>query len=186
MPHFCVDFKPAQAGCVERLCMFTPWHQPMRDNTGKVMNPWEMAFGWLQQYANQRDANGNPILALPPGAQVTASVLNTGGAGTTPLVYCTQTSYPDAGRAQVNAPYAGTFQNGRGMAPPPMQQPANAPRTTPQGAYEDLTDAGLGVIGDVVFGEGDESQRTFTDIDGQGRETVRQMYQQPSAPVAGR
>ncbi len=188
MPHFCFIFTLPQAGCVERLCLFTPWATPqqVQGPNGVVMaTPEQLAFNYIVQQAQTRDGYGNPLLPLPPGSPVDVRKTNPTGAGKEPVIYCTQVAYPAADRVQTNAPYADAVGQ-RGLAPPPMQMPANAPRMVPQGAYEPLTDAGLGVIGDSMMGDQDETQRTFTDIDSLGNETVRGLYAVPGPPVAGR
>lgn len=182
MPHFCFTFDPPQAGCAIRVCLFTPWTQPARAPNGQPMDPAQQAWAYLQQYANQRDQQGQPALVFPPNPEIKCTCLNPGGTGNQPNVYCIQKADPDIGRAQINAPYNHPVGNGQSWAPPPLP---SKERAAPQGAMEDLTDCALSATGDTVFGEMDGAGGTYSDVDSQGREIPRQMFMPPSPKIVG-
>ncbi len=178
MPHFVFIFEPAQAGCVERVALSTPWHQPVRTPQGQVLDPGAQAWSFLMQYAQQRDQFGQPALIFPSNLQpagIKCICTNPAGHSPQPNVYCIQKTEPMIDRQQVNAPYNMPVSSGGGLTLPPVQQPANAPRIAPQGMYEDLTDSALPATADAVFGEMDGAGGTYTDIDSQGREIKRGM-----------
>ncbi len=183
MPHYCFTFDPPQAGCVARVCLYTPWTQNARSPQGQVVDPAGQAWGYLLQYANQRDPQGQPLLVFPPNPQIGCTCTNPGGTGRDPNVYCIQTHMPYVDRAQVNAPYNTPVASGRSFAPPPMP---SKERTAPQGMYEDLTDCALAANGDTVFGDSDGAGGTYSDVDSQGREIPRQMTMPFPQKVAGR
>lgn len=181
MPHYCFTFDPPQAGCVVRVCLFTPWTQPARTPQGNL-DPSGQAWAYLLQYAQQRDAQGQPFIVFPQDPQIGCTVLNPGGTGNQPNVYCVQKAEPLVDRQQVNAPYNSPVASGRGFSPPPMP---SKDRAAPQGMYEDLTDCALPATADAVFGEMDGAGGTYTDVDSQGREVPRQMMMPPGPKVVG-
>lgn len=165
MPHFVFTLEPPQAGCVERVCMFSPWPQA------------QQAWNWLLQYAQQPGPFGQPMIMFAQGAKVSnCTCTNQGGQGQQPNVYCVQRSMPTVDRQQVNAPYNTPLANGYNLTPPPVAGPSGQrrdPLQNPQGMYEDLTDAALAASADAVFGEMDGAGGTFTDVDSRGNETLR-------------
>ncbi len=170
MPHFVFTFEPAAAGCVERVCLFTPWTQPARGPDGGIMQPWQQAYGFLMQYAQQRDPQNNPLLVFTPGVQFKCTCITPGGAGNTPNIYCIQKADPYIDRQQVNAPFNMPVASGRNFTPPPLP---SKERVVPQGMYEDMHDCALAATSDSILGEMDGAAGTFTDIDSQGNEVVR-------------
>lgn len=183
MPHFCFTFEPSSAGCVERVCLFTPWAQPARAPNGSVVQPADQAWAYLQSFASQRDQNNNPSLVFSPGCKINCMCTNPGGTGNTPNVYCIQKADPYVGRAQVNAPYGQPVSSGGMMSTPPLP---SKDRLVPQGVYEELNDCALPRTNDSLLGEMDGEGGTYTDVDSQGREIPRQMMMPPSQKVAGR
>ncbi len=185
MPIFSFQFNPPSAGCVEKVVMSTPWNQPQRHpQTGQAMQPTDAAWVWLQGYANQRDANGNPVLFFPPGCSVGCQQIGTGGEGQQPNVISVQTTVASADRQQINAPYGQPVGNGRQLTMPPI---ASKERLVPQGLYEPLSDVALASNADPLMGEMDGEGGTFTDFSPiTGVETVREYAMPPSPKVAGR
>lgn len=188
MPHFAFTFEPSQAGCVERVCLFTPWDKQARAPNGAVVQPAEQAWTFLQQYAQQRDQSGNPLLTFTPGCKIGCTCINPGGQGQQPNVYCVQKADPYVGRAQVNAPWGAPVASGVSLAPPPLPGQPGAARQgcAPQGMYDDLGDSALALTGDSVFGEVDGYGGTYTDVDSQGREVKREIAMPFPQKVTGR
>ncbi len=172
-------------GCVERVCLYTPWNQPQQVQNPQngqivVMNPGQLAWQWLSSQG----------LVFPQGVSFTPAVINPqgtnpAGANNQPAIYCVQKTDQSVERAQVSAPYANPVGNGKYLTEPPVQQPKGAPRAVPQGAYEDLHDAGLAINSDPMMGEMDGAAGTFSDIDSTGTERLRQNFMPPSQSRPG-
>jgi len=176
MPHFLFIFEPAQAGCVERVSLSTPWHQPVQTRQGQIMDPGAQAWAYLMNFAQQKDQFGQPCLIFPNGLQpsgIKCICTNPTGHSQQPNVYCIQKTEPMIDRQQINAPYNMPVSSGGGLTLPPVMQAANAPRAAPQGMYEDLTDSALPSTADAVFGEMDGAGGTYTDLDSRGNEIKR-------------
>ncbi len=178
MPHFVFTFSGSPAGCVERICLYTPWSQPQRDQTGQVRTPEQMAWAYLLQFAAQRDQAGNPIMVLPQGAQVGCTRIT--DSGDKPNVYCVQTALPQVTRAQHNAPFSTPVGNGQMLTMPPEAQRG---RTAPVGSLEEIHDCALTNSADALFGESDGLGGTFSDID---RQTGQEVLRQATAPLPRR
>ncbi len=178
MPHFAFIFEPSQVGCVERLVMSTPWFQPAQGPGGKVMQPAELAWSYILQ-----QVQGGKLI-LPENAQMKCIITNPQGHSPQPTIYCIQTAAPSIDRAQINAPFNTPVGSGRGLTEPPRQLPRG--QTGSGGLYEDLTDCALASSSDSILGETDGAAGTWSDLDSQGRETVRQMAMPPSAKVHDR
>ncbi len=188
MPHFTFIFTPAQAGCVERVVLSTPWFQNARGPQGQVVDPGAQAWAYLLNFAQQRDQFGQPCLIFPSGLQpsgIQCICTNPNGHSQQPNVYCIQKTEPLVDRQQINAPYSMPVSSGGGLTPPPAQPPPNAPRAVPQGMYEDLTDSALASTADSVLGDMDGAGGTYTDVDSQGREVKRGMMSPYPNKVAG-
>ena len=202
MPHYCwmcpdgktvqgVDPRTGQmailpdqrvAGCVERLCCYTPFIKPgqmMHPQTRQMVQvavPDEVAtWTWINQSSGQR---------LSPGADYQCVVTNPArGKGGQPSVYCVQTTEPSVVREQVNAPTMQPVGNaGSPVGPAPLP---GQPRTVPFGAFEQLPDPALPGYSDPVMGDIDAAGGTYTDIDAStGQEVRREMYRQSAIPTA--
>lgn len=183
MPHFCFTFEPSQAGCAQRVCLFSPWAQPTRGPNGQPLNPPEAAWLALQQYAQSRNSHGQPFLIIPPGVAPKVICTNPGGQGDQFNVYCVQKADPEVSRTPIHAPYGSPLASGHSMAPPPLP---SKERTVPQGMYDELPDCALASSSDSVLGEMDAAGGTYSDLDSQGREIPRQNIAPYSPKVAGR
>ncbi len=179
MPHFMFSVgKGAEVGgCVERVCLFTPWHKPTQvtnSQTGQpmVLQPVQIAWNWLAQQA----------LVWPQGAEIKPIMLNPGGTGSAPVVYCIQKTDPVLERAQVNAPYGSPQGNGQVLTMPPIAAPKGQ-QSMNHGSYEEIHSSGLPNTGDTMMGEFDTLGGTFSDLESNGTETIRQMAIPPSAPM---
>ncbi len=178
MPHFAFFFSPSQVGCVERLVVQTPWYQPAQGPNGQIMDPSALAWSYVLQQVQAGS------LVLPENAQMKCTVTNPGGHSKVPVIYCIQTAIPQIDRAQVNAPFNSPVGSGRGLTEPPRQVPRN--QVGSGGMYEDLSDCALASSADSILGEADGAAGTWSDLDSQGRETVRQMAVPPSPKVTDR
>ncbi len=177
------------AGCVERLCCYSPFIAPRRHPNGQPMVDQrsgqpiigpdaQKTWNWLVQ-------QGYP---LPQGVSFECIITNPAQkAERSPYIYCVQYTIAQATRAPIQAPYADPVGN-RGNAPPPMAGPAPIPgvRTPNSGTYETLPDGALPSNSDPMLGEIDGAGGTFTDIDAQGNEIPRQMVQAAGVPVQQR
>ncbi len=125
-------------------------------------------------------------IPLPPQVQFVPTLLsNEKNRGDTEVMMV-QTSQPTADRVQTNAVEGMPVGNGYNLTPPPTLQPQNAQRENPMGTYDVLPDCALAANSDSMMGEMDGQGGTWTDVDSQGREVPRQMYIEPSKPIAGR
>ena len=177
------------AGCVERICCYSPFIAPRRHPNGQPLVDQrtgqpaagpdaQKTWNWLIQ-------QGYPF---PQGIPFECIITNPAQkAERAPYIYCVQYTLPSATRAPIQAPYADPVGN-RGSAPPPMAGPAPAPgeRRYNPGTYEALPDVALASNSDPMIGEIDGAGGTFTDIDGQGNEVQRQMVQPAGVPVQQR
>lgn len=164
MPHYVFTFTPSVAGCVERVCLFTPW----------VQNGPALAWQWLQQFARTPDPSGRPVLMFAQNCNVGCTCTNPGGAGTAPNVYCVQKAEPLIDRQQINAPYGSPIGNGHALTMPPLPTKGRD-ASSPQGMYENMPDCALANNADPMFGDSDGAGGTFSDLDSTGHEVIRQM-----------
>lgn len=149
-----------------------------------ITSPHNVQQVW--QYISQNPA----AFRIPPGVAFQPTLLRD-QSGPQTSVFCIQiVQGPTVAPAQVSAPYADPYGNRGQQSAPPIQPPgSNQPRPPDQrGAMEEIPDAALPGNADPMLGDIDGLGGTYSDIDGQGRETIRprDMCVEASVPVQQR
>ena len=182
MPHLkftCPD-QQRLAGCLQAFMMYIPFdpRQQVPTQQGPMSGAqvaWNLA---MQDCTNKR-------IPLPPGCSFQPETISINkDKGDQPFIYMVEVSQPTAERVQVNAVDGTPMANGYKLSEPPILQKN---RAVPQGAYEPLDDRALAQNSDSMMGEMDGLGGTWTDFSPtERREVVRQIYMEPSKPIAGR
>lgn len=175
---FVVEDGQAVPGCVERMVISSPFFAP-HPQTGKMTPSVKQTAAWIQQNLMQQ-------YPFPPNGNFKGHRLGPAEAANNKAdLICIQMTPPSLDPRYVNSgqPTGDPRGNG-GMDPPPQPGPPGA--REPGVNYEEIDDAGLSTTSDTMMGDGDPFGGTYTDIDGQGRETPRNMNQPPSTGPHGR